>query len=373
MFYRIFALSLLTAGLSAYARVNPCSTHLLGATPLSPAALIALQEARGAYALEAVQKVVDGEPRVVILAGETHVKGNQASVAGKRLLEHFNLRGLEGADTRKNGIAGAIMSPFLNAMNWFPQKFLGLKGSTIDEAEAHAEAEFAKNVYAFELASKIKEQEKREIIQLTADEESALAEKLESFSISVDGFEPGRDYAAEELLPLVREYLGRPPLDAYKRATPVNVNLEKGHQPGLRENLSLLEIPFSIGFGGLQLGLGWAASPATPELAIAASVSSFAGILYTAQSITGHLLTLKHSDKRWFRAIFPLHGGLIDGRNETMVRNIDAGFQANPQFNQMLVIVGKAHVPGMKRLLVEGQGYSPVPIPAPVNSSKEKK
>lgn len=74
------------------------------------------------------------------------------------------------------------------------------------------------------------------------------------------------------------------------------------------------------------------------------------------------LLKWKFSDEPWFRIVFPTYGGLLDGRNETMLKNIENGFHEHPEANQMLVIIGRAHVRGMKKLL-EDQGFTNTLLP----------
>lgn len=50
------------------------------------------------------------------------------------------------------------------------------------------------------------------------------------------------------------------------------------------------------------------------------------------------------------------------GRNRTMTANIERYFDAQPGDKPMLVIVGRDHVPGMRKLLVQRHGYDPIDL-----------
>ena len=144
------------AGSLASGSEESCKSLLLAQTPISYAALDALRAAQASFKIEAVGKVIDGRPRAIILAGESHVKREKASRAGVKLTGQFPFRGLEGADLSKNGIAGVLMAPVLASLDFIAKKILRLKGSSIDDAWVQPGLEIAKNEMAIAVASRLK-------------------------------------------------------------------------------------------------------------------------------------------------------------------------------------------------------------------------
>ena len=349
----------LTLSFSSFGQ-TPCDPLLLGGTPITPDALEALHQAKSNYEIEVVTKTIEGTPRVVIFAGETHLKRTSSSQAGLSLLQHFKFKGLEGANLSKNGISGAILSPVLDSINFIARKFFRLKGSSIDDADQLLELAIAKNEYAWQLASSIKEREGKAKILLSSEEEQNLRDHLGIIEFKATGNAHSSSFSGEDVIPLLKKHLAD---ESGLLRAPVNLALEKGHTPSTRENLGLLELPANFALVGLGLtlphftGQGNAAVDAASALV---TLVTFAGTAYT---FTGLGLKKRHETKKWYKVIFPLQSALLDGRNETMVQNIEKGFSENPEHDQMLVLVGRDHVRGMKALLIENHGYSPAEVP----------
>jgi hypothetical protein len=357
----------LTLSIASYGH-SPCTPLLLGGTPIPLEALEAIHQAKSNYEIEVVTKMVDGKPRVVIFAGETHLKRDPSSKVGLNLLRHFDFKGLEGANLSKNGIAGAILSPVLDSIHFIAQKFFRMKGSSIDDADQALELSIAKNEYAWQLASSMKAKEGKSSISLSVEEEDTLKNNLGLIEFKAQGQSETQSFNGSEIISPLKRYLAD---ESGVLKRPVNLQLEKGHVPSTRENLGLLELPANLTLVGLGLGLphftgqGNAVVDATSALV---TLITFVGTAYT---FTGMGLKKRHETKKWYKVIFPLQSALLDGRNETMVRNIDAGFAENPDHDQMLVVVGRAHVKGMKALLIESYGYSPAIIPDKVSTESQ--
>jgi hypothetical protein len=339
-----------------------CKSFLLGETPVSLAALDVLRDARGSFDIEVVSKLIDGKPRAVILAGESHVKRKKASLAGAKLNGQFPFRGLEGADISKNGIAGTLFVPVLASIDFIAKKILRLKGSSIDDAWVHSGREIAKNEMAIEIASRLKAERGVATLRLTAVEEQELLAGLRE--IELETGENGRRIVlmGEEVLPLIRLHLADP-APAPARMPMLNLPLEEGHQPGVRENLAMTELPLTLALIGSDLTLSYFSGHGYPDLTGTSQMVSLITSLTAVYTLTKFALQKKHSEKRWFRILFPLDRGLLEGRNETMITNIEKGFVDHPDYDQMLVFVGQAHVKGMKRLLMERSGFREVKIP----------
>jgi hypothetical protein len=305
---------------------------------------------------------MNGKSRAVILAGESHVKREKASLAGERLNGQFPFRGLEGADISKNGIAGILFAPVLASIDLIARKILRLKGSSIDDAWVQSASEIAKNEMAIEIASRLKAERGEASVRLSAAEEQELLAGLRE--IDLETGENGRriEVKGEDVLPLIRLHLADPAPASEKRQV-LNVPLEEGHQPGVRENLALAEFPMTLGLIGSDLALSWASSHGYPALTASSHNLSMTTTMITVYSLTQYAFQKKHSEKRWFHFLFPLHRGLLEGRNETMVANIEKGLIENPDYDQMLVFIGQAHVKGMKRLLIERFGFREARIP----------
>lgn len=275
------ALYVLLFSTPSWAKIDNCE-GLLGSTPITNEALTALQDAREHFEFRLLSKTIAGRPRLVILAGETHVKSQEASGVGLELLNHFALRGLEGANVKDN-LAAKILGVYLTVINSFSIRALGRAGSTIHDA---------------------------------------------------------RD------------------VQATSGAKSVNVHLEKGHRSSLREKLSMTQLILALSspvlvFAGDFLGKGSAM-----DLAISAFVLTHAG--YAIAQIA---LAEKYSERPWFSRLFPLHNGLLDERNETMVTQIEKALIDHPEYDHMLVLVGSAHVHGLEKLLIERYGFSQVDFP----------
>jgi hypothetical protein len=339
-----------------------CKSLLLAQTPISYAALDALREARGSFEIEVLSKVIDGRPRAIILAGESHVKREKASLAGASLTGQFPFRGLEGADISKNGLAGKLFSPVLASMDLIAKKILRLKGSSIDDAWVRSGVEIAKNEVAMEVASRMKAERGMTSMRLTAAEEQDLLTGLQEIDLETGDHKRRIRVKGEDVLPLIKLHLADP-ASPWERRKPLNLTLEDGHQPGLRENLAMVEFPLTLGLIGSDLTLSFASSHWHPEWTESSQALSAFTTLVSLYSLSKFALQKKHSEKRWFHFVFPLHRGLLEGRNETMVANIDRGFLENPDYDQMLVFVGQAHVKGMKNLLLEHYGYREAIIP----------
>jgi hypothetical protein len=353
----------LTLAMSPRAHAE-CDPLLLGGTPLAPEALEALHQARSNYEIEVVTKLVEGKPRVVIFAGETHVKRNASSKTGLNLLQHFDFKGLEGANLSKNGIAGAILSPVLDSINFISRKVLRLKGSSIDDADDLLEIAIAKNEYAWQLASNIKAKEGKTVVFLSFEEEQNLRDTLGIIDFKATGKTKSYSFSGDDVIPLLKKHLAD---DSGLLRAPVNLQLERDHTPSVRENLGLLELPANFALLGLGLTLPQFTGQGNPAVDAASALVTLITFTGTAYTFTGLGLKKRHENKKWYKVIFPLQSALLDGRNETMVRNIDAGFANNPDHNQMLVVVGRDHVRGMRALLIENYGYSPAALPGKVS------
>jgi hypothetical protein len=209
-------------------------------------------------------------------------------------------------------------------------------------------------------------------------EEAKLRESLASIEGRVKGFSENIKIPGEDLLPLVKKYLAESSTSPSRAQDDpnalINLRLEEGHVPGWAENLEMAQIPAILGLTGLSLGLSSFGETGNPYLDMTTQVVNVMVYFNMGYGFAKMSLEDKFEHTKWFNIVFPLHGGLLNGRNETMVRNIEKGFLENPDSDQMLVIVGSDHVKGMKQLLMDQHGYSATAIPAlPTNEPSAKK
>ena len=134
------------------------------------------------------------------------------------------------------------------------------------------------------------------------------------------------------------------------------VKLERGHVPQSAENIrgipALTTYAIVLGVDGLSYIAG-VHSALTPV--------EIGGVLL-AYALAGQLGKRfdKFKDSHRFNRLFPIHYGLITGRDKTMTKNlVDA--MTRPEIGQILVIVGRMHVPGIKRRLLS-DGFTEAPL-----------
>jgi hypothetical protein len=357
-YYRnsIVMLASLFAITTCYAEVPICSL-LLGGTPISFEALQALHDAKTSFEVEVLSKVIDGKERVVILAGETHIKTGGARSKGLNLIGHFDLRGIEGADL--NSLGGRLLGPIMDAVNFVSKKIFRLKGSTITDAIVTASMEEAKQSVAIQIAETLLKEAGLQSMELTIEQEQKHLVLLGNMKISSGDVEVD----PVELLKVIKVYLSaNSEMIASEQRKIVNIQLEVGHKPNFKENLDVAQLPLTLGLLGLTFAISPFAGHGNQTVDVADKIIT--GIVYLNSAYTWAELAMKKkfSSKPWFSAVFPTYGGLLDGRNQTMVANIEKGLIEHPESDQMLIIVGKAHVKGMKSLLQDQYRFSSAPL-----------
>lgn len=141
------------------------------------------------------------------------------------------------------------------------------------------------------------------------------------------------------------------------------VALEKGHRPGLGEQLGALYTPALFALAGASVLTTTVLRHAIPpEAALAISGANLAAFFHQFAHSALRRLGLHLENYSWGPFVAP-QVGLLAGRNQTMARNIDRALDEHGE-KEMLAIVGKDHVPGMARELRRRYGFVEVPITA---------
>ena len=300
----------------------------------------ALQRAdAGDYKVSILSGDIDGREKTVVLLGEWHVKNDEATQLGKEVIQHFKLRGLEGADTNK--LAGKrLMSWFLTLLRPAAQFFtLGSRqnSSSIDDAERR------------ESLIEAKEELKTRIDNETFEQAEAVL-----LTVRVEG----EDLTAQQVL----DELGIDDLETHLTPS-TNTSLEEGHKPKFSEHAASVFYPLGFIISSVSL-LTWVVSIAAPENA---TISTALSILkpvnhFIIAQLFGPLMFRRWETSKIYNWAFFLGAGFLTGRNKTMVANINKALSQSDE-ELMLVIVGKAHNSGMVRLLTDQYGFQSIELP----------
>jgi hypothetical protein len=318
--------------------------------------------AKDDYRVQLLTAEVNGQQKLVVLMGETHIKSPASAAVGREVLDHFEQVGIEGADVDKNWggkLSNKVISPLFDRMGfkdrpqfWFlrlASKVMGrsgrTEGSTIDQAYA---AVFRREVF-------------EELSRYSHDDLASLVRTLEQIPVSERGKAFKSDgvsvVSIEELLSIVRSVPPGAPLPV-PQGPRETIWLEEGHVPDLWENLSSIETQVTVG----ALMAYYATPPFLPQPASA--LCTLGSLAFSMYQVCGLALGAKFQASRWYQRLFPLSVGLLRARNRTMVGNIAATIESRSDVDQFLVIVGRAHLPEMKHLLLQ-KGYQPLELPSP--------
>ena len=287
------------------------------------------------YKVSILSGTVEGQTRTVVLLGETHVKSAKSAKLGKEILRQYQFRGLEGADAE--ALWGGKVFGWSIHLSHKLGKLLSFGKrnhmSTIDQATKDV---LQKQVVAL-------------IIKLMEDGKIKRKD-IDSKNITIGS----KTLTTRQLF----EELGFTD-GIYEPSFEINVDLETGHKPGLAEQLYSLFFPMMM-----LTCAGWICSiglhylipenPVGPVLnAITAIISSFSISQYFLSK-----LPRRWKNSRVYKLVSIIESGSLDGRNMTMVENINRAFLENPEQDTMLVIVGEDHIDGMKQLLSEHFSFS---------------
>ena len=367
-------LFLLLTACFASAEVEICNVRM-GGIPISEEALQALQASKAHFDIQAVSKVVDGKPRIIILAGESHVKSLEHAKLGEDLIHQFSFRGVEGADL-DNSLASKLMKPVLGILK-LTAKFRNQAGSSIDYASMDAQLTEASAMFADAIQNKIIE----DSTALTPEIEASIMKFLEQIKITFDGVEqsgsvlyPRIKKILEERTAAANSSVGQNNSQVIavntdaaaamsRNKSPVVVELEEGHVQGFAEKIHMLMLASPLYGIPIELGLSFVPNTGSIVFDTAKSVVQYGLGAIIGYTYAQSKLTKKNLNKSWFKLLFPFGDGLGHGRNLTMVRNIEKAFDEYPDQDQMLVIVGKNHVEDMKRILIREQGYQSADVP----------
>jgi len=278
-----------------------CALSLTPAAPASPwrcpdALSEAQQEALETasespeYVVRISTGTIAGVPRIVVLLGERHAKSPSAARIGERVLDAFDVRGIEGVDFSRYWAAPILEPVYDRSYARLVERMGG--GSTCEAA--------------WERAPDPGGTPARRVVELEADHRPGLREQW----------------------------------DAAMTAAGILTANCHGLLGGCAAALGLMVLPEPVRGACVGAALSGAALWALFRgFGPGAAERSLLGRTYGA----------------WRRYLE--RSGIVGGRNVTMAAAIARAFSDDPALRVILVIVGRAHVDGLARLLREDQGF----------------
>lgn len=297
------------------------------------------------YLVSVLAKKEGGRHHFVVLLGEVHVKNKKNAELGRNVAKQFDYIGVEGHDSSRL-IGGRFFGRIHSIARKLMRKFSArTEGSTIDEIAKMQSLDQAKRKFAKSMES------------LSAKERERVKSNLQ---VKIGG----RPFTSEEMEDFwkdVESFMGNPSKSGSKTEASQSqtvFDLEEGHKPDFIEQAAVMFLPVLLGV----YMVSWITAflPDSPVVREIRSITVPPIIFLVVYSLFGDLLKRRFQDSRWYRVLFP--DGLVIGRNKTMAANISKNLEARPEMDKMLVVVGKAHVPGMKELLINQHGFKEIPV-----------
>lgn len=329
---------------------------------LSPDALESLHAALAdEYDAQVLVKMVNGKPKTVVLLGEGHVKSVASAQVGRQVVRNFGKVGVENYDSSRTwGGKLPSISSLLQKMGakvpapFFIARLIGsVMGENLTEQNTMSDA------YASSLRTKIID----ELKGMPRNELHELLMKLEKIPENerdeITTFGSARLYSTTELIQWIGTILEGSSPDMPTTDRRETVMIESGHVPDIWENIDSIKSYISY---GILAGYFSAAyfSPAVANNYLLMAIPFFtAGYELLTQTLA---VSQTVRQKTWYQRLFPLGLAVINGRDSTMVGNIDQTISERDDVTEFLVIVGKDHIPGIKAKLMQ-RGYVFVPLP----------
>lgn len=301
------------------------------------------------FKISLLQKTVDGQNRIVVLTGEGHYKDQKASDLGNDLVNAFTFKGIEGVDMNAN-LGRRLLSRSMDFLLPILKMFTGKRaGSTIDAA-ANMDAELQLLGIVSQMLKEGKSVDDIKGITVTINDVQLTGEPLiERVRLLAAKYSTGDNEPANQVEQSVDPH--------------ASVPLEADHVPQLPEQIGTWRMALTIpSYIATTAGVvGHLIAPNHISSATMWELSS-ALILINAWQYIDTIFYKRFGNNQVFRDYVSIKHQMLDGRNNTMTKNIEKAFADNPSAQRILVIVGDGHREGMRDLLINNYGYSPVPL-----------
>ena len=326
---------------------------LLAAAParasVSDACRAALGDAtRGAYDVEVLTRGAE----IVVLFGESHVKSKHDAERGRRVLPYFQVGAAEGRHANRTW-GGRLRRAFFGESKQIQFAKLrraeaakpnGLtEGSTASEADRlgwrrtfweSKRSAPAPIVRAHLLRFELNAHEGEILLEYDGLVILTRSEAMRMLRNRLNGIEDDEEPPRMRVVPL-----------------------ETDHRPRVSENIESLGV-LTEEAKLLEFSLGALALFILPTDVWILASSALLPAFYT--DLGYELFDRSNTYRtRWFRSLFPLHGAVIHGRDDTMAEGL---VRLSAEVREpVLAIVGRLHVPGLRERLI-ARGYRRVPL-----------
>lgn len=314
-------------------------------SPFTADELTAFAGARKAgFRIQGMQGVVANRPVKVVFFGEVHVNSKAQIDAGKEVRRHFPTRALEGV-REENYPYPKIMGMAMEALHDFYDsisRIFKLRGSNL----AVAQQENKLQEYRKDLLEQL-DQENPDLngIGEFLDEDGAF--DLPS------GYKSFVEFVSLKGAAALKEYLNNYKVSETPIITIPLETLEFGEKPSWREKI------FAMQFAASALTLFRGGSFLATSYILGCSAAACFGSLHGIPDALTDIGTIGIA-----------YGGLMGPAaiafrvesNHFMVANLIGGLKQHADRDSVLVMVGMAHIWGMKRILKKKYGFTEIPI-----------
>lgn len=329
------------------------------APQISPKALDLIRANPSMYCARVLRGTVNQKERVILLLGESHVKGEKASDIGAAILSEFKHVGVEGAvSSRSGGILERLLTLPIDAFLWAQSRLAkGLRGSTIDDARTMQEAGYEKINYAALIHDQAMKH-KLPIAEIAAWPDFATipfkGEMVPVSSLPNQEFRFGNTVVPwREIHELALEMAAQEQSRAYslyfekREDVKRTYHLEAGYRCGLVES-----VPFAFQlslFAMPVIGMAEHAITGRPSWAVAAL--GVGAMVQIAGFVIGQVLPERAQDNPWYGCLSGVFHCLNIRRDPVMANNIERMFEQSPKCTEAIAVVGAMHVGPLANLL----------------------
>lgn len=290
------------------------------------------------FVLRVLQGPVGGEPKTVVLLGESHFKSESSATKAQAIINEFNFYGLEGIDAKEYWGRGEVFGHFLDSFHFVLGQFLS-ESSVNDVYSAEDEGFEAEKVCR----------------RIQNDLKSGRIGSLEHL-LTINRELGSKALPEKELIQIYEVIVNRKTCeDSFAKS----VYLEDGYKPTVQDNLAFLMYPVLLSSIVIQK-CGAVSCHRWPQFQALKFLHRLP--LGVAKVLTAYLLVdlssrVMFGQKDWLDSFFVFSTAVYYNRNKTMAENIVHGLEENPKRSNMLVLMGMAHLAAVKEQLIKNYGF----------------
>jgi hypothetical protein len=319
----------------------------------------------GEYRVTVVEKETEKGTQAIVILGETHLKTKKASLIGKKILDHFNLFGLEGMDfslLKPNHCSDYLSLVYPIGALFYGGTEASERTTTHDVILPYEMSDPEKLMTYFLLLSDLRPSvdpnQLYAALKLQFEHNPKFRETWFSNGIGEELLESVDQLP--ELLSIARQRIfGDAPREIVmlEQFDPLPEGIKKWNDSIGRSAQAIKGCSALLGTAALAY-LGGKYVPQRVHTCLnVAALASVPGVI----AYMGGYFNLFLPEK--YQMPCSLLTGLQsadDERNKTMTLRMHTALEMRPETESMLVIVGLNHIPGIVKLLTETLGYREV-------------